>query len=147
MLFSFTGERISEKRTSREISRGGVVIITGTAGDPSLAFAEQPTVHTKISGKVFFTTHRTIVGTGSLFAFSGGAEAVGAVPPTEQALFKVTGDSENRRSAVYVGSGSLRKISGAAESVSFNPDEKQILFSFTGERISEKRTSLSLIHI
>ena len=39
---------------------------------------------------------RSIVGTGSLFAFSGGAEAVGAVPPTEQALFKVVGDSENK---------------------------------------------------
>jgi len=141
MLFSFTGERIAEKRTSREISQGGVITITGTAGDPSLAFAEQPTVLTKISGKVFFTTHRSIVGTGSLFAFSGGAEAVGAVPPTDQALFKVVGDSENKRSAVYVGSGSLRKLSGAAESVSFNPDERQMLFSFTGERISEKRTS------
>ena len=141
MLFSFTGERIAEKRTSREISQGGVITITGTAGDPSLAFAEQPTVHTKISGKVFFTTHRSITGTGSLFAFSGGAEAVGAVPPTEQALFRVVGDSENNRSAVYVGSGSLRKLSGAAESVSFNPDERQMLFSFTGERISEKRTS------
>tara|TARA_B100000902_G_scaffold378409_1_gene411633 strand:+ start:2838 stop:9035 length:6198 start_codon:yes stop_codon:yes gene_type:complete len=141
MLFSFTGERLAEKRTSREVSRGGVITITGTAGDPSLAFAEQPTVLTKISGKVFFTTHRSIVGTGSLFAFSGGAEAVGAVPPTDQALFKVVGDSENKRSAVYVGSGSLRKLSGAAESVSFNPDERQMLFSFTGERISEKRTS------
>ena len=140
MLFSFIGERIAEKRTSREVSQGGVITITGTAGDPSLAFAEQPTVLTKISGKVFFTTHRSIVGTGSLFAFSGGAEAVGAVPPTEQALFKVVGDSENSRSAVYVGSGSLRKLSGAAESVSFNPDERQMLFSLL-EKESEKRTS------
>ena len=35
MLFSFTGERLAEKRTSREISQGGVITITGTAGDPS----------------------------------------------------------------------------------------------------------------
>ena len=141
MLFSFTGERLAEKRTSREVSQGGVITITGTAGDPSLTFAEQPEVQVALSGEAFIKATLRHVGSGSLFAFSGGAEAVGAVPPTDQALFKVTGDSKNRRSAVYVGSGSLRKLSGAAESVSFNPDERQMLFSFTGERISEKRTS------
>ena len=141
MLFSFTGERIAEKRTSREISQGGVITITGTAGDPSLTFAEQPEVQVALSGDAYVLVSQRHFGSGSLFAFSGGAEAVGAVPPTEQALFKVVGDSENKRSAVYVGSGSLRKLSGAAESVSFNPDERQMLFSFTGERISEKRTS------
>ena len=141
MLFSFTGERLAEKRTSREISQGGVITITGTAGDPSLTFAEQPEVQVALSGEAFIKATLRHIGSGSLFAFSGGAEAIGAVPPTEQALFKVVGDSENSRSAVYVGSGSLRKISGAAESVSFNPDERQMLFSFTGERISEKRTS------
>ena len=69
MLFSFTGERLAEKRTPEKSVKGGTITITGTAGDPSLTFAEQPTVQTKISGKVFFTTHRSIVGTGSLFAF------------------------------------------------------------------------------
>ena len=140
MLFSFTGE-LAERTLVREISQGGTITITGTAGDPSLTFAEQPEVQIALSGDGYITTSLRHIGSGSLFAFSGGAEAVGAVPPTEQALFKVTGDSTNKFIANYVGTGSLRKLSGAAESVSFNPDERQMLFSFTGERISEKRTS------
>ena len=39
MLFSFTGERIAEKTTAREVSQGGTISISGTSGDPSLAFA------------------------------------------------------------------------------------------------------------
>ena len=131
MLFSFTGE-LTERTLVREISKGGTFKITGTSGDPLLTFAEQPFVQTKISGKVFFTTHRSIVGTGSLFGFGGAAESLGVIPPTEQVLFKVSGDSTNKLSVLHVGSGSLRKLSGAAEAVTFNPDEKQMLFSFTG---------------
>ena len=140
MLFSFTGE-LAERTLAREISQGGTIAIAGTSGDPTLVFAEQPEIQVAISGKGTIKASLRHIGSGSLFGFSGGAEAVGAVPPTEQALFKVVGDSENRRSAVYVGSGTLRKISGAAESVSFNPDERQMLFSFVGTRESEKRSS------
>jgi len=140
MLFSFTGE-LAERTLVREISQGGTITITGTAGDPSLTFAEQPEVQIALSGEGYITASLRHIGSGSLFAFSGGAEAVGAVPPTEQALFRVSGNSVNKFAADYVGDGSLRKLSGAAESVSFNPDERQMLFSFTGERISEKRTS------
>ena len=131
MLFSFIGEG-TERVLVREISKGGTITFSGTSGDPLLTFAEQPFVQTKISGKVFFTTHRSIVGTGSLFGFGGAAESAGVVPQTEQVLFKVSGDSINKISVLHVGSGSLRKLSGAAESVTFNPDEKQMLFSFTG---------------
>ena len=140
MLFSFTGE-LAERTLVREISQGGTITITGTAGDPSLTFAEQPEIQIALSGDGYITASLRHIGSGSLFAFSGGAEAVGAVPPTEQALFRVSGNSVNKFAADYVGDGSLRKLSGAAESVSFNPDERQMLFSFTGERISEKRTS------
>ena len=132
MLFSFTGEG-TERVLVREISKGGTFTFSGTSGDPLLSFAEQPFVQTKISGKVFFTTHRSIFGTGSLFGFGGAAESLGVTPPTEQVLFKVSGDSINKISVLHVGSGSLRKLSGAAESATFNPDEKQMLFSFTGE--------------
>ena len=131
MLFSFTGE-LNERTLVREISQGGTISITGTSGDPSLTFAEQPEIQVALSGDAYVLVSQRHFGSGSLFAFSGGAEAVGAVPPTEQALFKVAGDSENSRTAVYVGSGSLRKLSGAAESATFNPDERQMLFSFTG---------------
>ena len=131
MLFSFTGE-LNERSLVREISQGGTISITGTSGDPNLTFAEEAEVQVALSGEAFIKASLRHIGSGSLFAFSGGAEAIGAVPPTEQALFKVSGDSENSRTAVYVGSGSLRKLSGAAESVTFNPDERQMLFSFTG---------------
>ena len=139
MLFSFTGE-LNERSLVREISQGGIISITGTSGDPNLTFAEEAEVQVALSGEAFIKASLRHIGSGSLFAFSGGAEAIGAVPPTEQALFKVTGDSENSRSAVYIGSGSLRKLSGAAEAVTFNPDEKQMLFSFTGAG-TEKTTA------
>ena len=131
MLFSFTGEG-TERILVREISQGGTFTFSGTSGDPLLTFAEQPFVQTKISGKVFFTTHRSIVGTGSLFGFGGVSESTGVVPQTEQVLFKVSGDSINKISVLHIGSGSLRKLSGSAESVTFNPDERQMLFSFIG---------------
>ena len=131
MLFSFIGEG-TERVLVKEISKGGTITFSGTSGDPLLTFAEQPFVQTKISGKVFFTTHRSIIGTGSLFGFGGAAESLGVTPPTEQVLFKVSGDSVNKLSVQYIGSGSLRKLSGAAEAVTFNPDERQMLFSFTG---------------
>ena len=132
MLFSFTGERIAEKRTSREVSQGGTISITGTSGDPNLSFANEAEGNIPLSGIARIKVSQRHFGSGSLFAFSGGAESVAGVPPTEQALFKVAGDSENSRTAVYIGSGSLRKLSGAAESLTVNPDERQMLFSFSG---------------
>ena len=132
MLFSFTGE-LAERTLVREISQGGTAKLTGTSGDPLLTFAEQPFVQTKISGEVFFTTHRSIIGTGSFKKFGGSAEAVAFNPPEEQLLFLFTGDAEQKVTNSYVGSGTFRKLSGAAEAVAFNPLERQMLFSFAGQ--------------
>ena len=70
MLFSFTGERIVEKTTAREVSQGGTISISGTSGDPSLAFAEQPEVQVSVSGQAKTPRSRDYIGTGSLFTFS-----------------------------------------------------------------------------
>ena len=139
MLFSFTGEG-TERILVREISQGGTFTFSGTSGEPLLTFAEQPFVQTKISGKAFFTTHRSIVGIGSLYTIGGSAEAVGFNPEEREITFKVVGDSSSRITSNWIGSGSLRKLGGSAESVSYNPDEKQMLFSFTGEG-TEKRVA------
>ena len=139
MLFSFTGES-TESTLVREISKGGVLKLTGTSGDPLLTFAEQPFVQTKISGECRFTTHRNIVGTGSLYTISGAAESLTVNPEEEQILFSLTGESTNRTTSSYVGTGSLYTISGAAESISFNPDEQQMLFSFTGASTNSRTT-------
>jgi hypothetical protein len=140
MLFSFTGERISEKRTSSEVSQGGTISITGTSGDPLLTFAEQPEVQISVSGESHTTRSRDHVGSGSLFAFSGAAESTTAEPPTDTALFSIQGESTNKFVANYIGSGTFKKFSGAAEAVTFNPDEKQMLFSFVGAG-TEKTTA------
>ena len=132
MLFSFLGEG-SDRTTVKEISEGGTLTFSGTSGDPLLTFAEQPFVQTKISGKVRFTTHRSIVGTGSLFGFGGAAECTAIVPEPSTILFQTSGESDLRVTRSYIGSGFFKKLSGAAESLTFNPDERQMLFSFTGE--------------
>ncbi len=137
MLFSFTGTK-EERILVREVSQGGTLKLLGTSGDPLLTFAEQPYVQTKISGKVSFTVHRSIFGSGSLYAFSGAAEATAIAPEPSTILFQTYGESELRITRSYVGSGTLRKISGAAESVTFNPDEQQMLFSFTGAGTQSK---------
>ena len=131
MLFSFMGE-LAERTLVREISKGGTIALAGTSGDPLLTFAEQPFVQTKISGKVRFTTHRSIYGTGSFRKFGGSAEAVAFSPEDRQVLFNFIGDATQRIAKDYVGSGTFRKLSGAAEAVSFNPEERQMLFSFAG---------------
>ena len=131
MLFSFMGE-LAERTLVREISKGGTIDIAGTSGDPLLTFAEQPFVQTKISGKVRFTTHRSIYGTGSFRKFGGSAEAVAFSPEDRQVLFNFIGDATLTTTRSVVGTGTFRKLSGAAESVSFNPEERQMLFSFAG---------------
>ena len=138
MLFSFTGTRDSEKRTSSEVSEGGTIVLSGTSGDPVLTFAEKAEVQISVSGVAGIRAALRHIGSGSLFAFSGGAESITFTPPTDQPLFDIVGNSINKFVANYVGTGSFRKLSGAAESVSFNPDERQMLFSFIGTRNSEK---------
>ena len=132
MLFSFMGE-LAERTLVREISKGGTIDIAGTSGDPLLTFAEQPFVQTKISGKVRFTTHRSIYGTGSFRKFGGSAEAVAFSPEDRQVLFNFIGDATLTTTRSVVGTGTFRKLSGAAECVSFNPEERQMLFSFAGQ--------------
>jgi hypothetical protein len=132
MLFSFMGE-LAERTLVREISKGGTIALAGTSGDPLLTFAEQPFVQTKISGKVRFTTHRSIYGTGSFRKFGGSAEAVAFSPEDRQVLFNFIGDATLTTTRSVVGTGTFRKLSGAAECVSFNPEERQMLFSFAGQ--------------
>ena len=132
MLFSFLGE-VTDSITVREISKGGTLTFAGTSGDPLLSFAESGFGQTKLRGKVRFTTHRSIFGTGFFRKFGGSAEAVAFNPVERDALFRFVGDATHKITSVYIGSGSLRKLSGAAEAVAFNPDERQMLFSFAGD--------------
>ena len=93
MLFSFTGERISEKTTFKELGTAGKFTFTGTSGDPLLTFAEQPFVNIDVTGDSVDIRSRAYQSTGTLFAINNVDEA-----------FVRTG---------YQGSGSL-KLSGIA---------------------------------
>ena len=131
MLFSFTGEGV-QSRTSREISKGGTLKLSGVAIDKL--------VPNNIGSGIIFVTGdadtvraRDFAGSGSLRKLSGAAESIAIDITTLPSLFRVYGDGDIARSRPYIGSGSLRKLSGAAESLTFNPDEKQMLFSFLGE--------------
>ena len=142
MLFSFVGERISEKRTSREISKGGTVRLDGT---PRVIWVPNNIG----SGNIFVsgtaTTHYVphITGSGSLYNFSGAAESKSVDITSIPSLFRVYGNSDIARSRPYIGSGSLKKFQGAAESITLNPDEKQMLFSFLGQGATTRTTSES----
>ena len=131
MLFSFTGEGV-QSRTSREISKGGTLKLSGVAIDKL--------VPNNIGSGIIFVTGdadtvraRDFVGSGSLRKLSGAAESIAIDITTLPSLFRVYGDGDIARSRPYIGSGSLKKFSGSAESVTFNPDEEQMLFSFLGQ--------------
>ena len=70
MLFSFTGERISEKTTFRELGTAGKFTFTGTSGDPLLTFAEQPFVNIDVTGDSVDVRTRAYQGSGRLFGFN-----------------------------------------------------------------------------
>ena len=125
MLFSFTGERLAEKRTSREISQGGVITITGTAGDPSLTFAEQPTVLTRSAAKY------SLLLTAPLLVLVHYLHSL--VVPKQLVQFHQQNKHYSRLLEIpktedpqYMLDLVLsERLSGAAESVSFNPDENR----------------------
>jgi len=142
MLFSFVGERIAEKRTSREISKGGTLRLDGT---PRVIWVPNNigsgTIFVSGTAKTHYVPH--ITGSGSLYNFSGAAESKSVDITTLPALFRVYGNGDIARSRPYIGSGSLKKFQGAAESITFNPDEKQMLFSFLGQGATTRTRSES----
>ena len=75
MLFSFTGERISEKTAFRELGTAGKFTFTGTSGDPLLTFAEQPFVNIDVTGDSVDIRTRAYQGTGRLFTVNNVDEA------------------------------------------------------------------------
>ena len=94
----------------------------------------------KILGKTALPLDVSEEGTGTLFAISGAAEAIGNVK-VGTGLFKLLSLTDTSKSKDFIGSGSLKKFSGLAESITFNPLERQLLFSFTGVG-SEKHTEV-----
>ena len=94
----------------------------------------------KILGRTSLPLDVSEEGTGTLFAISGAAEAIGNVK-VGTGLFKLLSLTDTSKSKDFVGSGSLKKFSGLAESITFNPLERQLLFSFTGVG-SEKHTEV-----
>ena len=141
MLFSFAGEG-TQRRTSREISKGGTLILDGT---PRVRWVPNNIG----SGNIFLSgtakTHYVpdVEGSGVLYNFAGAAESVSVDITSIPTLFRVYGDGHVSRTRPYTGSGSLRKLGGSAESLTVNPDEKQMLFSFLGQGATTRARSKS----
>ena len=91
MLFSFHGERISEKITARELGVPGKFTIQGTSGDPLLTFAEQPFVKIDVSGISTITRVRAYDGYGVLFGFLNGDEAFAPAPHVSSGTISISG--------------------------------------------------------
>ena len=70
MLFSFTGERIAERTTFRELGTAGKFTFTGTSGDPLLTFAEQPFVNIDVTGDSVDIRAHAYQTTGTLFTLN-----------------------------------------------------------------------------
>jgi len=92
LLFSFNGERISEKSTFREVGTLGKVRITGTSGDPLLTFAENPFVKINLSGNSVNIRSRRYIGSGRLFSFSNAKEVFARAQYEGSGAIDISGD-------------------------------------------------------
>ena len=90
MLFSFLGRRLSEKTSVREISKGGVITLSG-AGVETVAIAEFSQGVVTLSGIVTERIAPLYVGTGNISTLSGAAEAVTYNPEDLTTLFDILG--------------------------------------------------------
>ena len=90
MLFSFEGRRLSEKVTVREISKGGVITLSG-AGVETVAFVETFEGLVTLSGIATERIAPAFVGTGNISTLSGAAEAVTFNPEDLTTLFDIAG--------------------------------------------------------
>jgi hypothetical protein len=98
----------------------------GYAGDGTINITRRSTSRIRFS-----LTH---IGSGSLFAFTGGAEAIVPTIPPGSGLFKFTGSAVERNTESYFGSGSLFAFTGATE-VSSNAPSTTGLFKFFGSAV------------
>ena len=78
------------------------------------------------SGDVKYEPAFAQIGSGSLFAVGGAAEAVAVVESTI-GLFSVSGSSAYARTRPFIGSGSLFTLNGAAESATWDYNETSIV--------------------
>jgi hypothetical protein len=91
MLFSFAGERISEKITARELGTPGKFTLQGTSGDPLLTFSEQPFVKINVNGISTSIRSRAYAGSGTLFGFINGDEAFARAPYIASGSIAISG--------------------------------------------------------
>ena len=100
MLFSFVGERISEKLSVVEIGDGNLFGIGGL----SESFAASPEVRAdlRVSGEVFIRFVPNNVGFGNIFAISGAAESITVNPDERQLLFSFTGAAAESASVAEI---------------------------------------------
>ena len=140
MLFSFIGERLSEKKSVTEIGSGDI-LVTGLSTQ-LLTFAEQPFGTTSVFGEGYITSSLKHVGSGTFRKFGGGAESVTVNPEERQLLFSFTGELSEKTSVTEIGSGILFGFSGASETFTA-AYETQGLYRISGDG----HITASLLHV
>jgi len=140
MLFSFIGERLSEKTSVTEIGSGDI-LVTGLSTQ-LLTFAEQPFGTIPVSGVGSTTRTRDYVGSGTLRKISGAAESFTVNPDEKQMLFSFTGEGTENRSVSTIASGTLFGFSGASV-VTAAAYETQGLYQISGDGY----ITASLLHV
>ena len=113
MLFSFEGRRLSEKVTVREISKGGVITLSGACVE-TVAFAETFEGVVTLSGIAGVTTAPSYVGTGNISTLSGAAEAVTYNPEDLTTLFDIAGFGVQKVTYSPIPGDGLLSISGTS---------------------------------
>ena len=93
LLFSFFGERISEKTTARELSKGGTLVVGSTSGDPLLTFAEQPFVKLEIEGEGYLTRAFGYQGSGRISNVNNVDQAFARAPYIGSGYVSITGNA------------------------------------------------------
>ena len=92
MLFSFTGERIAERTTFRELGTTGKFTFSGTSGDPLLTFAEQPFVNIDVTGDSKDVRSRAYQGGGTLFSLNNVVDSFTRAPYQGSGSIRMSGN-------------------------------------------------------
>ena len=92
MLFSFTGERIAERTTFRELGTTGKFTFSGTSGDPLLTFAEQPFVNIDVTGDSKDVRSRAYQGGGTLFSLNNVEDSFTRAPYQGSGSLRMSGN-------------------------------------------------------
>ncbi len=125
--FIRVGGTVEEKNLENYVAFGGSLFGFDSATEATTNVEESKELFKFVGSLVEKFTGGGLIGSGTLFGYTGSAESFGPNPLETGDLFKFAGSAVERNTESYGGFGSLFSVSGHAESVTYSYNESSIL--------------------